>query len=45
MAWIIDLGPAAGHGGGRIVLEGTPAQLVKEHKTRTGKYLAQDVGR
>jgi excinuclease UvrABC ATPase subunit len=37
--WIIDLGPGAGHDGGRIVFEGTPAELVKG-KTLTGKHLA-----
>ncbi|WP_410610766.1 ATP-binding cassette domain-containing protein [Amycolatopsis sp. lyj-109] len=40
--WIIDLGPGAGHDGGRIVFEGTPAQLVKSRKkTLTGKHLAE----
>jgi excinuclease UvrABC ATPase subunit len=38
--WIIDLGPAAGHDGGRVVFEGTPADLVKKHSTLTGKHLA-----
>lgn len=38
--WIIDLGPGAGHDGGRIVFEGTPAALVAERGTRTGEYLA-----
>ena len=38
--WIIDLGPGAGHEGGRIVFEGTPAALVKSRKTLTGKHLA-----
>ncbi|MFB9685408.1 ATP-binding cassette domain-containing protein [Amycolatopsis plumensis] len=43
--WIIDLGPGAGHDGGRIVFEGTPAQLVKARKkTLTGKHLAEYVG-
>ncbi|MFI5586894.1 ATP-binding cassette domain-containing protein [Amycolatopsis sp. NPDC051758] len=43
--WIIDLGPGAGHDGGRIVFEGTPAELVKSRKkTLTGKYLAEYVG-
>jgi excinuclease UvrABC ATPase subunit len=38
--WIIDLGPGAGHDGGRIVFEGTPADLVTEHSTLTGEHLA-----
>ncbi|MEY2472483.1 MAG: hypothetical protein QOK28_1812 [Actinomycetota bacterium] len=38
--WIIDLGPGAGHDGGRIVFEGTPAQLVAAKATLTGKHLA-----
>ena len=38
--WIIDLGPGAGHDGGRIVFEGTPADLVAAHSTLTGKHLA-----
>ena len=38
--WIIDLGPGAGHDGGRIVFEGTPAKLVAARSTLTGKHLA-----
>ena len=38
--WIIDLGPGAGHDGGRIVFEGTPADLVASKSTLTGKHLA-----
>ncbi|HJW00357.1 MAG TPA: excinuclease ABC subunit UvrA [Arthrobacter sp.] len=38
--WIIDLGPGAGHDGGRIVFEGTPAELVAAKSTLTGKHLA-----
>jgi excinuclease UvrABC ATPase subunit len=38
--WIIDLGPGAGHDGGRIVFEGTPADLVKKRSTLTGEHLA-----
>jgi excinuclease UvrABC ATPase subunit len=38
--WIIDLGPGAGHDGGRIVFEGTPADLVAAKKTLTAKHLA-----
>ncbi len=43
--WIIDLGPGAGHDGGRIVFEGTPADLVAARSTLTGKHLAAFVGR
>ena len=42
--WIIDLGPGAGHDGGRVVFEGTPADLVADATTLTGKHLAQYVG-
>jgi excinuclease UvrABC ATPase subunit len=42
--WIIDLGPGAGHDGGRIVFEGTPAALVAKRSTLTGKHLAGYVG-
>jgi excinuclease ABC A subunit len=42
--WIIDLGPGAGHDGGRVVFEGTPARLVAEKATLTGKHLAAYVG-
>ena len=42
--WIIDLGPGAGHDGGRIVFEGTPADLVAAHSTLTGEHLAAYVG-
>jgi excinuclease UvrABC ATPase subunit len=38
--WIIDLGPGAGHDGGNIVFEGTPAELVAAKSTRTGQHLA-----
>jgi excinuclease UvrABC ATPase subunit len=41
--WIIDLGPGAGHDGGRIVFEGTPADLVADRSTLTGKHLASYV--
>jgi excinuclease UvrABC ATPase subunit len=41
--WIIDLGPGAGHDGGRIVFEGTPADLVTAPNTLTGQYLASYV--
>jgi excinuclease UvrABC ATPase subunit len=42
--WIIDLGPGAGHDGGRIVFEGTPAELVAARSTLTGQHLATYVG-
>jgi excinuclease ABC A subunit len=42
--WIIDLGPGAGHDGGRIVFEGTPAGLVAARSTLTGEHLAGYVG-
>jgi excinuclease UvrABC ATPase subunit len=38
--WIIDLGPGAGHDGGRVVFEGTPADLVASRSTLTGRHLA-----
>jgi excinuclease UvrABC ATPase subunit len=43
--WIIDLGPGAGHDGGRVVFEGTPADLVAGRSTLTGQHLADYVGR
>ncbi len=43
--WIIDLGPGAGHDGGRIVFEGPPADLVARRATLTGEHLADYVGR
>jgi excinuclease UvrABC ATPase subunit len=42
--WIIDLGPGAGHDGGRIVFEGTPADLAAARSTLTGEHLAAYVG-
>ena len=42
--WIIDLGPGAGHDGGRVVFEGTPAALVAARSTLTGQHLAAYVG-
>jgi excinuclease UvrABC ATPase subunit len=42
--WIIDLGPGAGHDGGRLVFEGTPADLVAARSTLTGKHLSAYVG-
>ncbi|MEU6282042.1 excinuclease ABC subunit UvrA [Streptomyces sp. NPDC047028] len=43
--WIIDLGPGAGHDGGRVVFEGTPSELVDARSTLTGEHLAKYVGR
>uniref|UniRef100_UPI0034DFFBA4 ATP-binding cassette domain-containing protein n=1 Tax=Modestobacter roseus TaxID=1181884 RepID=UPI0034DFFBA4 len=42
--WLIDLGPGAGHDGGRVVFEGTPADLVASRATLTGEHLAAYVG-
>jgi excinuclease UvrABC ATPase subunit len=42
--WIVDLGPGAGHDGGRVVFEGTPAELVATRATLTGEHLAEYVG-
>ncbi|WP_225754536.1 excinuclease ABC subunit UvrA [Actinotalea sp. Marseille-Q4924] len=42
--WIIDLGPGAGHDGGRVVFEGTPTDLVAARSTLTGEHLAAYVG-
>jgi excinuclease UvrABC ATPase subunit len=42
--WIIDLGPGAGHDGGQVVFEGTPAALVADGSTLTGRHLAAYVG-
>ncbi|MET1042900.1 MAG: excinuclease ABC subunit UvrA [Microbacteriaceae bacterium] len=42
--WIIDLGPGAGHDGGNVVFEGTPADLVASRSTLTGEHLAAYVG-
>ncbi|WP_435198536.1 ATP-binding cassette domain-containing protein [Janibacter sp. GS2] len=43
--WVIDLGPGAGHEGGRVVFEGTPAELVADGTTLTAQHLAAYVGR
>ena len=43
--WIIDLGPGAGHDGGRIVFEGTPSDLIADRSTLTGQHLAEYVAR
>ena len=42
--WIIDLGPGAGHEGGRVIFEGTPAELIADRSTLTGQHLAMYVG-
>jgi excinuclease UvrABC ATPase subunit len=42
--WIIDLGPGAGHDGGKVVFEGTPAELVAEASTLTAQHLKQYIG-
>jgi excinuclease UvrABC ATPase subunit len=42
--WIVDLGPGAGHDGGKVVFEGTPADLVAARSTLTGEHLADYVG-
>ncbi|GAB2787004.1 ATP-binding cassette domain-containing protein [Streptomyces daliensis] len=42
--WLIDLGPGAGHDGGRVVFEGTPADLVAARSTLTGEHLAAYIG-
>ncbi|RKE18418.1 excinuclease ABC subunit UvrA [Streptomyces sp. TLI_171] len=42
--WIIDLGPGAGHDGGTVVFEGTPAALIADRTTLTGRHLAAYVG-
>ncbi|MGW9584566.1 ATP-binding cassette domain-containing protein [Streptomyces albidoflavus] len=42
--WIIDLGPGAGHDGGRVVFEGTPADLTEKRGTVTGEHLAAYIG-
>ncbi len=43
--WIVDLGPGAGHDGGRVVFEGTPTDLIAARATLTGQHLAAYVGR
>jgi excinuclease UvrABC ATPase subunit len=42
--WIVDLGPGAGHDGGRVIFEGTPAALIADRSTLTGQHLAEYVG-
>jgi excinuclease UvrABC ATPase subunit len=41
--WIIDMGPGAGHEGGVVVFEGTPAELIASRATLTGRHLADYV--
>lgn len=41
--WVIDMGPGAGHDGGRVVFEGTPADLIADRSTLTGQHLAEYV--
>jgi excinuclease UvrABC ATPase subunit len=41
--WIIDMGPGAGHDGGRVIFEGTPAQLIKAEHSLTGKHLQKKI--
>jgi len=43
--WIIDLGPGAGHDGGSIVFEGTPADLIEAKSTLTGEHLSAYVAK
>lgn len=42
--WIVDLGPGAGHDGGRLIFTGTPAELIASRSTLTGEHLARYVG-
>ncbi|MEZ4322842.1 MAG: excinuclease ABC subunit UvrA [Myxococcota bacterium] len=42
--WVVDLGPGAGHQGGRVVFEGTPAAMIADRSTLTGQHLARYVG-
>ncbi|CAM5542348.1 UvrABC system protein A OS=Streptomyces rimosus subsp. rimosus (strain ATCC / DSM 40260 / JCM 4667 / NRRL 2234) OX=1265868 GN=SRIM_001340 PE=3 SV=1 [Streptomyces rimosus subsp. rimosus] len=42
--WIVDLGPGAGHDGGRVVFTGTPAELVAKGETLTARHLREYVG-
>jgi excinuclease ABC subunit A len=43
--WVIDLGPEGGDGGGEVIAEGTPEQIVKVKKSYTGKFLAEVLAR
>ncbi|HET9450867.1 MAG TPA: excinuclease ABC subunit A, partial [Aggregicoccus sp.] len=42
--WIIDIGPGAGEEGGRVVAQGTPAQVAASRKSRTAPFLARTLG-
>ena len=42
--WVIDMGPDGGNGGGQVVFEGTPEDLVKNKKSYTAKYLKEKIG-
>jgi len=41
--WVVDLGPEGGEGGGRVIFEGTPAQLIKKQDSATGMFLAKHI--
>ena len=41
--WIIDLGPGGGEKGGEIIAQGTPAMIIKNPKSITGKYLKKEM--
>ena len=43
--WVIDLGPEGGEGGGRIIAQGTPEEVVEVEESSTGKYLREELGR
>ena len=43
--WVIDMGPGAGDEGGRLVAEGTPAEVAKVKTSRTASYLVEAMGR
>ena len=42
--WVIDLGPEGGDGGGRVVAQGTPADIVQQPDSHTGRYLRSALG-
>jgi excinuclease UvrABC ATPase subunit len=41
--WVIDLGPGAGHDGGRVIFEGSPADLIRAEDSLTGQHLRRRV--
>lgn len=41
--WVIDLGPEGGSGGGQILFEGSPEELIKVKNSHTGKFLAMEM--